>query len=62
MGIERIRHYVLDCNIRRLAAEETAECLRENGLPVSVRTVTTAEVTEAFLKVNFLSLCLAMFI
>jgi hypothetical protein len=36
---ERIRQYVLDCNIRRLTAEETAEYLRQNGFPVNVRTV-----------------------
>lgn len=36
---ERIRQYVLDCNIRRLTAEETAEYLRRNGLPVNIRTV-----------------------
>lgn len=28
-----VRQYVLDCNIRRLTAEETAEYLRQNGLP-----------------------------
>jgi hypothetical protein len=36
---ERIRQYVLDCNIRRLSAEETAEYLSHNGIPVNVRTV-----------------------
>jgi hypothetical protein len=36
---ERIRQAVLDCNIRRLTAEETAEYLRQNGFPVNVRTV-----------------------
>jgi hypothetical protein len=36
---ERIRQYVLDCNIRRLTTEETAEYLRQNGFPVNVRTV-----------------------
>jgi RNA binding exosome subunit len=34
---ERIRQYVLDCNIRRLTAEETAEY--HVGLPINVRTV-----------------------
>jgi len=36
---ERIRQYVLDCNIRRLTAEETAGYLHQNGFPVNVRTV-----------------------
>ena len=36
---ETIRQYVLDCNIRRLTAEETAEYLHRNGFPVNVRTV-----------------------
>ena len=36
---EKIRQCVLDSNIRRLTAEETVEYLKQNGLPVDVRTV-----------------------
>jgi hypothetical protein len=36
---EQIRQYVLDCSIRRLTSQETAEYLRQKGYPVDVRTV-----------------------
>ena len=37
---EMIRQYVLDCNIRRLTAEETADYLHHNGFPtMNVRTI-----------------------
>jgi hypothetical protein len=35
LGMQRIRQYVLDCNIRRLTANETAEYLSQNGFPVN---------------------------
>lgn len=36
---ERIKQIVLDCSIRRLSAQETAELLKQKGYPVDVRTV-----------------------
>jgi len=36
---ETLRQYVLDCSIRRMTAQETAEYLKQKGLPVDVRTV-----------------------
>jgi hypothetical protein len=36
---ERIRQHVLDCSIRRFTTQETAEYLKQKGLPVDVRTV-----------------------
>ena len=36
---EQIKQHVLDCNIMRLSANETADFLTQKGFPVDIRTV-----------------------